>query len=91
VPTCLVINDHDHLASVRSPLLAPILAHGHRHRPDVVRYLRARWMAEGRVPVVEPPADPVLDPQSGASHVPPISTASGTTAPCWYGLSAGQF
>lgn len=68
VPMCLVINDHDHLARVRSPLLAPIRAHGHGHRPDVARHFRERWMADGTVPVVDPSADPVLDPHDDLSR-----------------------
>jgi hypothetical protein len=43
IPMCLVINDHDYLARVRSPILEPIKGHGHPHIPEIARYFAEQW------------------------------------------------
>lgn len=63
-----MINAHDHLARVRSPLLAQIRGHGHRHAPDVQRYFHERWIVGPADRVVESPRDDVLDPHDDVNR-----------------------
>jgi hypothetical protein len=43
IPMCLVINDHDYLARVRSGILEAIKGHGHPHIPEIARYFAEQW------------------------------------------------
>ena len=69
VPMCIVMNDHEHLSSTRSPLLPVIKKHGHVHEPGVRRFFYDEWQDQTPGRGADIGADSVLDPQ-GVSDVP---------------------